>query len=438
MTADPEKNKSTAYSTASSTGTISNDNPGCTINEESRKELEGGQDVEKDAVAESAEDAVPPPDVGENPDGGLRAWLVVIGYALVFIPGLFAGRIFDMGYVKLPLGIASTLLVTATFLTAECKEYWQFLLCQGIAIGLACGVIFGVLMGTPAHWFKHKLGLALGTMALGSSLSGTLYPIIVKNLMEEVGQVPRFSRIVGLYLCIRSHRFKWTMRVLGFIEFALLSVQLVTVDRRLPPKAHTGPFIDVSVFKSVPFSLYTASSFFAFLGIYTLLTYIDVAAESTGIPENLAFYLLSIANACSAIGRLAGGVLVDRLGPLNVMTPATLMAGIMTYIWPFATSTGGNIAVAVVYGIFQGVFVSQIAAPIVRMGRTEDVGLRIGMNFTVIALGAVAGPPISGAINTATGGFKFTGIFAGSAVVVAVIGLIITRISILGRLWGRC
>lgn len=54
-----------------------------------------------------------------------------------------------------------------------------------------------------------------------------------------------------------------------------------------------------------------------------------------------------------------------------------------------------------------------IAAPIVRMGRTEDVGVRIGMNFTVIALGAVAGPPISGAINTATGGFKFAGIYAG-------------------------
>lgn len=55
-----------------------------------------------------------------------------------------------------------------------------------------------------------------------------------------------------------------------------------------------------------------------------------------------------------------------------------------------------------------------LAAPVVRMGRTEDVGLRIGLNFTVIALGAVAGPPISGAINAATGGFKFTGIYAGT------------------------
>ena len=60
----------------------------------------------------------------------------ILQYALVFIPGLVVGRIFDMGYVKLPLGLASALLVVATFLTAECKEYWQFLLCQGIAIGV--------------------------------------------------------------------------------------------------------------------------------------------------------------------------------------------------------------------------------------------------------------------------------------------------------------
>ena len=157
-----------------------------------------------------------------------------------------------------------------------------------VSYQLACGVIFGVLMGTPAHWFKHKLGLALGTMALGSSLSGTLYPIIVKNLMEKIGQVP--SLFFGpLYPLITSPRFQWTMRVLGFIELALLSVQLVvsrfssfrwpplradiivqTVDRRLPPKPRKGPFIDFSVFRNVPFSIYTASSFFAFLGIYTV------------------------------------------------------------------------------------------------------------------------------------------------------------------------
>ena len=52
------------------------------------------------------------------------------------MPGAFTGRILDMGYHKLPLGVASVLYVLCTFLTAECTEYYQFLLCQGFGMGV--------------------------------------------------------------------------------------------------------------------------------------------------------------------------------------------------------------------------------------------------------------------------------------------------------------
>ena len=60
-----------------------------------------------------------------------------------------------------------------------------------------------------------------------------------------------------------------------------------------------------------------------------------------------------------------------------------------------------------------GVYVSLLTAPIVRMSKTQEVGVRAGMSMTLVALGAIAGPPVSGAINGATGGFVFTGVFAG-------------------------
>ena len=115
------------------------------------------------------------------------------------------------------------------------------------------------------------------------------------------------------------------------------------------------------------------------------------------------------------------------------MTPATLIAGAMTYAWPFCTGAGGNAAVAVVYGASSGVFVSLITAPIVRMSRTQEVGVRAGMSMTLVALGAIAGPPVSGAINGATGGFVFTGVFAGGLFLMYMpdsggIGLLMRRV----------
>lgn len=49
------------------------------------------------------------------------------------------------------------------------------------------------------------------------------------------------------------------------------------------------------------------------------------------------------------------------------------------------------------------------------MGETNDVGRRMGMFMSILSIGALAGPPISGAIDTATGGFQDVGYYAGLA-----------------------
>lgn len=44
------------------------------------------------------------------------------------------------------------------------------------------------------------------------------------------------------------------------------------------------------------------------------LTYISLSGILAGVDRDLSFYLLSIANACSLIGRLGGGLAADRFG----------------------------------------------------------------------------------------------------------------------------
>jgi hypothetical protein len=47
------------------------------------------------------------------------------------------------------------------------------------------------------------------------------------------------------------------------------------------------------------------------------------------------------------------------------------------------------------------------------MGEITDVGRRQGMLFSILAVGAILGPPISGIINVATHGFIAMGFYAG-------------------------
>lgn len=48
------------------------------------------------------------------------------------------------------------------------------------------------------------------------------------------------------------------------------------------------------------------------------------------------------------------------------------------------------------------------------MGDAYDVGQRVGLAFGIFAIGALAGPPISGAIDVATGGYEAVGYYAGT------------------------
>jgi MFS family permease len=171
----------------------------------------------------------------------------------------------------------------------------------------------------------------------------------------------------------------------------------------------------------------------------TVLTFIDASGPSQDIPLHLSSYLVAIANAGSAIGRLSSGILTDRVGasspprgspsrfisshrfiptapasgPLNVMTPALFFAGVMTFLWPHAHGPGMLIPLALFYGAASGAYVGVFSTPLIALGDSRDVGRRIGMFLTILSLGALAGPPISGAIVSATGGYDAVGNYAG-------------------------
>lgn len=119
----------------------------------------------------------------------------------------------------------------------------------------------------------------------------------------------------------------------------------------MAPKNDRGGWFNFSAFRSPAFTVYCLSAFTTFLGLYTVLTYIDVASEGLpGVPATLSFYLLSITNASSFVGRYASGAICDRVGPMNVMLPLTVLTGVITFIWPYAKTIHALVAVAIVYG----------------------------------------------------------------------------------------
>ncbi|KAG8921059.1 hypothetical protein FRC00_009193, partial [Tulasnella sp. 408] len=177
-----------------------------------------------------------------------------------------------------------------------------------------------------------------------------------------------------------------------------------------------GGLINPRAFKSIPYSLYVLGAFVGMLGMYTPLTFIDVSAISTAhLDPNFAFYLVSITNAASLISRVGGGLCGDRFGVVNVLTGLVSLGALTTFVWPTVTSKAGLVALVIAYGAAAGGFIGLLAAPVAHLGDTADIGRRTGMMFTIVSMGALIGPPISGAIYAANGGFTQAGIYAGTS-----------------------
>ncbi|KZT55000.1 MFS general substrate transporter [Calocera cornea HHB12733] len=424
------------------------------------KEGEIVEDLDERVYPGEGDEAIKRDETDDFPDGGLRAWLIVVGgvcitfasfgfvnawgvfqsyyettllrdvspssiawigslqYSLTFLPGLFTGRLFDLGYFHIPLGIASAVLVVSSFIVAECTQYWHFVLAQGIVVGLGSGCVFGPTMAVVSHWWHKKRSMAFGIVAIGSSLGGTLLPIAVSKLLPLVG-------------------FPWTMRIIGFILLATTAFANLVMKRRLPPVNVKGGLVNLAAFKHIPYTLYTAATCVTFLGLYTALTYFNVSAQQPGINPSVISYIVSIANAASTVGRLTSGALADHMGPVNVLIPFTALAAVTTYAWPYCTTTASIIVIAIIYGLSSGAYVGLMGAPLAQMGLLTDMGRRMGMTLSIAAAFALTGPPISGAIYDTYGSFHQVGFYAGSMVIASCVLLIGTKYAATGSLWSK-
>lgn len=270
-----------------------------------------------------------------------------------------------------------------------------------------------------SQWFKSKRPIAFSVVSFGVSVGGIIFPIMFRTLLPKIG-------------------FAWTVRVTAFVNLAMFTIAYFTMFTR-PIRgdlSSSGHFIDFSDFKSKPFVFYVACTFTAFLGLYTTLTFLSVSAVQIGIDESLAFYLVAISNGSSALGRFLGGLYAFKYGPVNAMIFFTSIAGVLTYVWPFITSHSGFIGLSCVYGFSSGAFVGLFPVGIASLGSLSSIGRRAGMQMSIMSLGALAGPPISGAIFKAKGDFKPVGLYAGSVVALSIFFMFLTRLAVLGRVYS--
>lgn len=338
----------------------------------------------------------------------------------MFFPGPIVGFFFDNYGPRYLLIFGSFFHVLGIMMTSLCEEYWQFILAQGICSPLGLNCIFNAGTSTITTWFMKKRGAAFGMMAAGSGLGGVIFPIMASHLIPKVG-------------------FGWTIRICAFLVLALLCIAILTIKSRLPPRPRAFELhIFAEPFRDLRFILVTISSFFFFMGVFIPINFIELMGMANGMSIRLANYLLPVLNAASIFGRIIPGILADKFGRYNMQLIMSFFAAILVLALALpASSNAAILSFAGLYGFASGAYVSLAPAQIAHISKVEQIGVRMGVLFSVVSFAGLAGNPIAGAIVAADhGGFDNANIFAGVLLFTGAILFLVTRMYLAGwKVW---
>ncbi|KAJ4194873.1 hypothetical protein NW755_002293 [Fusarium falciforme] len=359
------------------------------------------------------------------PDGGLRAWLVAIGAAGAFFCTLGYTNVFGIfqayymfnqmpersaddiawigsiqGFLIFATGAlirpAAVLYIFAIMMTSICKEYWQFMLAQGVLTGLANGLLMFPALAAVPQWFNANRGAAMGLSIAGSSLGAVVFPIVLSKLLTKTD--------LG---------FGWSVRITAFVMLPILAFSAVCIRARLPPRRTR--FFLWSSFRQPMYVLLIISLFFGMVGMYVPLFLLPTYAITKGMSESLASYMVAIINGASIFGRVIPGILGDKFGRINTLIAATAATSIIVFCWPEAETNASIIVLAAFFGFCSGAIISGGSVAVTLC--TDDpknIGTYMGVGMALASFSALIGPPVSGAMVDKYDRFEEVSYFAGA------------------------
>ncbi|KAH8679140.1 major facilitator superfamily domain-containing protein [Ilyonectria robusta] len=332
---------------------------------------------------------------------GEVGWISSVYLFLSLVLGLRVGPIFDAHGPRI-LGPLGAVLVIATYLLmAECKEYWQFMLCLGIFGAFGAAMTMVVAVSTVGKLFVRRRGFAMGIALAGSSIGSIIFPIMLRSTFPNLG-------------------WRWSMRITGFFAAGLMlpAVLCFLPYQRLIPassqQVSKGSALNLGAFSNPAFNLVTAGMFmleFVIFGIGALLPTIATGAGFT--PEN-GFLLLAIIGGTSTIGRVVPGIIGDRVGHFNVILAmmAVTIVFMGTLFVPFGTTSAPVLyAFSALWGIGSGSFLSVTPVCLGKTCEPKEYGTYYGtMNF-VVAFSLLISLPLSGIMLDNMGAQPLAGLY---------------------------
>ena len=314
---------------------------------------------------------------------------MTVGFLAMACCSMLWGSLSDR-FGPLPVVLTGSMVLAGSlFLASQATSLLAFQFVFGVLVGGAIAAIFAPMMACVTGWFDTNRSLAVSLVSAGMGIA----PMTMAPLVAWL---------------VSFHDWRTTLQIVAAIV-AVIMIPVSLLVRRPPALAaanagvpeHGVPQAEMSVGEAVrspQFAILLLTNFFCCATHSGPIIHTVSYAVSCGIPLIAAVSIYSLEGFAGLGGRLAFGLLGDRLGAKRVLVAGLLVQAFGALAYVFVRDLAAFYAVAAVFGFIYAGTMPLYAAIARENFPLKMMGTVIGGTAMAGSLGMAMGPVAGGLI----------------------------------------
>lgn len=352
-----------------------------------------------------------------NADASLPYTVAIITFALsLLVAGILQDRmgprrVLILGTVMVGLG-----MIVSSFATTPMMLVLTF----GVMTGSGIGFGYACLSPSAMKWFHpSKKGLVNGLIAAGFGLAAVYLAPLTSTLIAEYGINTSFL-VLGIAVLVIAVPLAFTINnpPAGYVPEAPAGYKSTSTK---PADINWRGMLKTPQF----YSLWVMFAFASAAGLMIIGNITSIAATQANITD--AAYLVVILAIFNSGGRVAAGILSDKIGGVKTLMIAFVMQGINMVMFATFDSEFTLIIGAAVAGVGYGTLLAVFPSIIADFYGLKNYGANYGVLYTAWGVSGFIGPVVAAFAVDTTGTYTLAYTVCSVMIAVAVVLSVITK-----------
>ncbi|MFQ5711013.1 MAG: MFS transporter [Candidatus Geothermarchaeales archaeon] len=304
---------------------------------------------------------------------------------------VFMGGMTDKYGPRLTIVSGSLLCGLGMVLSYWVNSLWHLYLVFGFVVGFGISSFYIASVSTTTRWFEGKRGLALGIVASGVGVGGSMFPPLIGYIISIYGWRMAFA-VFGLIILVLTvptgFMMKHNPKEMGLRAYGERSATM--------SKPSQNGWTVAGALKTSQFWILYLIHICACVVLTLIFVHFVPLLTDIGFSMTIAASAFGLVGGCSIIGRVGMGSVSDRIGRKYTLIICFVIQAVVILCLMGVRNTWMVYAFAVLFGISYGGWVPQFPAIIEEFFGARSLSTILALILTGYGVGGIIGPTIGG------------------------------------------